>query len=499
MDSLADLSETPLVLETLRRHPCYNEEAHRYFARIHLPVAPACNIQCHYCNRKFDCVNESRPGVVSELLTPEQAASKTYGVAAQLMQLSVVGIAGPGDPLANAEATFDTFRRVRETVKDVIFCLSTNGLTLIRHVDRIVELGISHVTITINAVDPVVGSRIYGWVYDEGKRYAGEEAARLLIDRQLAGLKMLASRGVLCKVNSVLIPEVNDAHLPEVARVVKEHGAVLHNIMPLIIAPGSRYEQEGMRAPRPRLVRQLQEQCAEAGAVIMRHCRQCRADAIGLLGEDRNQDFTWENIAAAPPMDEEARAQFQKELDEKVRVRMERKEGQSHHKQSSTGAGCSCPLSGDKPEASFTSKPVLIAVASRGGGKVNQHFGRAKEFMIYESDGTIVNFIGIRKVQSYCHGKADCNGDKVETMKEILSMVHDCALLLSSGIGEAPKEVLQETGVLPIVCGGDIEESILEYVKFLRYMYPVQSNKGSKRNKGVKGNHSDLPIKHFGG
>uniref|UniRef100_A0AAE9TIN8 Nitrogenase cofactor biosynthesis protein NifB n=1 Tax=Paenibacillus polymyxa TaxID=1406 RepID=A0AAE9TIN8_PAEPO len=251
MDSLADLSETPLALETLRRHPCYNEEAHRYFARIHLPVAPACNIQCHYCNRKFDCVNESRPGVVSELLTPEQAASKTYGVAAQLMQLSVVGIAGPGDPLANAEATFDTFRRVRETVKDVIFCLSTNGLTLIRHIDRIVELGISHVTITINAVDPVVGSRIYGWVYDEGKRYAGEEAARLLIDRQLAGLKMLASRGVLCKVNSVLIPEVNDAHLPEVARVVKEHGAVLHNIMPLIIAPGSRYEQEGMRAPVP--------------------------------------------------------------------------------------------------------------------------------------------------------------------------------------------------------------------------------------------------------
>jgi nitrogen fixation protein NifB len=198
-------------------------------------------------------------------------------------------------------------------------------------------------------------------------------------------------------------------------------------------------------------------------------------------------------------MDEGARAQFQKELDEKVRVRMERKEGQSHHKQPSTGAGCSCPLSGDKPEASFTSKPVLIAVASRGGGKVNQHFGRAKEFMIYESDGTIVNFIGIRKVQSYCHGKADCNGDKVETMKEILSMVHDCALLLSSGIGEAPKEALQEAGVLPIVCGEDIEESVLEYVKFLRYMYPVQSNKGSKRNKGVKGNHSDLPIKHFGG
>ena len=49
-------------------HPCYSEDAHHYFARMHVAVAPACNIQCNYCNRKFDCANESRPGVVSELL-----------------------------------------------------------------------------------------------------------------------------------------------------------------------------------------------------------------------------------------------------------------------------------------------------------------------------------------------------------------------------------------------------------------------------------------------
>jgi ferredoxin len=39
-------------------------------------IAPACNIQCHYCNHKYDCVNEPRPGVVSELLTPDQAVKK---------------------------------------------------------------------------------------------------------------------------------------------------------------------------------------------------------------------------------------------------------------------------------------------------------------------------------------------------------------------------------------------------------------------------------------
>src|SRR6516165_8281110 len=67
----------PDVAALVRDHPCYSEEAHHHFARMHVAVAPACNIQCHYCHRKYDCANESRPGVVSEVLTPDQAVKKT--------------------------------------------------------------------------------------------------------------------------------------------------------------------------------------------------------------------------------------------------------------------------------------------------------------------------------------------------------------------------------------------------------------------------------------
>ena len=79
-------------------------EAHHYFARTHAAVAPACNIQCNYCNRKYDCANESRPGVVSETLTPEEAFRKVIAVANEVPQLSVLGIAGPGDPPATIGA-----------------------------------------------------------------------------------------------------------------------------------------------------------------------------------------------------------------------------------------------------------------------------------------------------------------------------------------------------------------------------------------------------------
>ncbi|MEF2965429.1 nitrogenase cofactor biosynthesis protein NifB [Paenibacillus sp. M1] len=450
-------------LEEISRHPCYNEEAHRYFARMHLPVAPACNIQCRYCNRKFDCVNESRPGVVSEVLTPEQAAQKAVGVAAQLMQLSVVGIAGPGDPLANADRTFETFRKVRSRVPDVSLCLSTNGLTLMEHLDDIEELGIRHVTITINAIDPDIGSDIYSWVYDSGIRYEGREAAELLISRQLAGLKALCERGVLCKVNSVLIPGVNDTHLPAVSRTVKSLGAAIHNVTPLIVAPGSPYEQEGRRAPRPKELHALQEICGGEGMKIMRHCRQCRADAIGLLGQDRSADFTWEKIEQAPPLNPEAREQLQASLEEKVRQRMNRRRDRESRPSDDTQA---------------SRVMTTVAVASRGAGKVNLHFGHAQEFMIYESDGEVLKFIGIRKVQSYCHGRADCNGDKEETLREICSILKDCQVLLCSGIGDHPRKTLQCCGITPLVRKGDAEALILESAKYSNYFQNTPISKG---------------------
>ncbi|HMY96882.1 MAG TPA: radical SAM protein, partial [Pseudomonadales bacterium] len=122
-DGPADMA--PEVWEKVKNHPCYSEEAHHHYARMHVAVAPACNIQCNYCNRKYDCANESRPGVVSEKLTPEQAAKKVLAVASTIPQMTVLGIAGPGDPLANPDKTFKTFELISKTAPDIKLCLST--------------------------------------------------------------------------------------------------------------------------------------------------------------------------------------------------------------------------------------------------------------------------------------------------------------------------------------------------------------------------------------
>ena len=176
-------------------HPCYSEEAHHHFARMHVAVAPACNVQCNYCNRKYDCANESRPGVVSERLRPEDAVRKVLAVAAEIPELSVVGIAGPGDALANPDATFATIEGVRRAAPDLRLCLSTNGLALPEHVERLARAGVRHVTVTVNMIDPAVGERIYPWVLRGGRKLRGAEGARVLSAQQLDGIARLARAG----------------------------------------------------------------------------------------------------------------------------------------------------------------------------------------------------------------------------------------------------------------------------------------------------------------
>jgi nitrogen fixation protein NifB len=294
-------SSKPLP-EAVRRqiedHPCFSEQAHHYFARMHLAVAPACNIQCNYCNRKYDCANESRPGVVSEVLTPEQAVKKVVAVVAKIPQLSVIGIAGPGDPLANPERTFATFRALAEKMPDLKLCVSTNGLMLPRHADELLKHNIGHVTITINCLDPDIGARIYPWIFWNHRRVRGRKAAEILIEQQQKGLDMLIRGGALVKINSVMIPGVNDEHLKEVSRVVRAKGAFMHNIIPLIADKqyGSYYSLTEQRAPGIQELQALRNACGGGAMRMMSHCQQCRSDAVGLLGQDRHAEFSMAHI-----------------------------------------------------------------------------------------------------------------------------------------------------------------------------------------------------------
>ncbi len=424
----------PEIWDKIKNHPCYSEEAHHHYARMHVAVAPACNIQCNYCNRKYDCSNESRPGVVSQKLTPEQAVKKVLAVASEIPQMTVLGIAGPGDALANPKKTFDTFRMLAEQAPDIKLCLSTNGLALPEMVDEICKYNIDHVTITINMVDPAVGEKIYPWIFWNHKRVTGFEAARILHEQQMKGLEMLTARGVLTKINSVLIPGINDEHLLEVNREVKKRGAFLHNIMPLISEPehGTWFGLNGQRGPSAQELKAVQDACM-GGANLMRHCRQCRADAVGLLGEDRSDEFTLDKIEQMEIVyDLDKRRAYQQSVEAERQAQHEAKE-----------AALAASAQDDGVDADMQ---VLIAVATEGHGKVNQHFGHATEFQIYEVSRAQATFVGHRRVDLYCQG----GFGEDEQLSSIVSAINDCHAVLVSKIGACPRDELTAAGIEPV-------------------------------------------------
>lgn len=267
------------TIEKNETHPCFNANAHD-FARMHLPVAPKCNIQCNYCYRKYDCSNESRPGVTSEVLKPKAALKKYKEAKKQFPNLTVVGIAGPGDALADWKNTKETLRYIRAYDKDVTFCLSTNGLKLTKYADELIELGVTHITVTINTVYESVAAKIYRYVRFEGEKMFGIEGAKLLLRKQWEGVKYLKDKDVLTKINIVYLKGVNDDHIHKIVEKAEVLGASVTNIMahiPVENTPFLTLEQATTKEINE--VRRANKELLPQ----MMHCNQCRADAVGTL------------------------------------------------------------------------------------------------------------------------------------------------------------------------------------------------------------------------
>jgi nitrogen fixation protein NifB len=399
------------------KHPCFSAHAQHQYARMHLPVAPRCNISCNYCSRKFDCANESRPGVTSEVLSPAEALLKFERVKAQLPNLSVVGIAGPGDALANWEDTRETIELIKQADADALICLSTNGLLLPEYAPELVKLGIRHVTVTVNCTDPAVGAQIYGSINYQGKRYTGAEGSEILLNNQQEGLMYLSGHGVKIKVNIVMIKMVNDWHVPDVVKRVKQLGAAMTNIMPFIPAPGSVFS--GLPQTNMRDVTAVRTACA-SDLKQMSHCRQCRADAIGLLGEDRSPEFR-------------SCAQQVEPVEHKPVPFV------AHHK---------------------------VAVTSKYGKLVDLHFGQAEEFLIYQVNGTRYELLESRRLEKYCAGNAECDTED-KRREAILAALADCDAVLTMRIGYQAQKRLLKRGIMSVEYCYTVDSGLLYTMKQL--------------------------------
>jgi nitrogen fixation protein NifB len=419
------METTPITREKV--HPCFDKEAKLKYARVHLPVAPGCNVQCNYCNRKYDCINESRPGITSSVLSPVQALHYLKAISAKIKNISTIGIAGPGDAFAAPEKTLETIRLIKEQFPDKIFCLSSNGLNVEPYADQLPGMGVSHVTLTINSFRLVTLMQIYKWVRFRKKVYRGEMAAKIVLEQQEKALKALVKNGVTVKVNAIIIPGVNDNEMEEVAKKVADMGASTMNCMPLIPAEGSNMEHfpKPTRETVNRVVGQISTHIQP-----MTHCARCRADAAGIIGQDNQEAYKLIQQCTAFPV----------------------------------------PAKEKKP---------YVAVASHEGLMINQHLGEAKELLIYQE--TAAGYDLVEKRSTPMKGKGDLRW--VELAKTLM----DCSYVLVNGVGARPVEVLQSVGIAVVEMAGLIDDG-LDAVCKGKKLKSVLKTKLSKCGDSCSGN-----------
>jgi len=383
----------------LTLHPCFNSETRRRTARIHLPVAPQCNIQCNYCNRKFDCLNETRPGVTSAVLSPKQALQYLAKAMEKMPNLAVAGIAGPGDPFASPNETLETMRLVRQHYPEMLLCVATNGLSIHPYVDQLAQLQVSHVTLTVNAVDPAIGTNIYAWVRDGQKIYRGDSAACVLLQRQLRAVAALKERGITVKVNTIVVSGVNDHHIEEIAQEMSRLEVDVMNCVPLYPVADTPFAK--LEQLEPAAIARLRKTIGEY-LPQMSHCTRCRADAAGMLGEAPSAELI--------------------------------------------GILRACASGALEPEKG---RPY-VAVASMEGVLVNQHLGEASRLWIFEQSAEGLRLIATRETP-------EPGGGDLRWL-EMAESLHDCRALLVSGVGRNPRRILEREGVRIFEMAGLISE-----------------------------------------
>jgi nitrogen fixation protein NifB len=140
----------------------------------------------------------------------------------------------------------------------------------------------------------------------------------------------------------------------------------------------------------------------------MHHCTRCRADAVGLLGEDM------------PP-----------ELLASLKT---------------------CESMPESQTLKINASRSFVAVASREGVLVNQHLGEAQQLLIYGKENGAVSLIASRRTPD--------SGGGLHRWEELADSISDCSLLLVSGVGANPRQVLTRKGVEVVEIEGLIHEAV---------------------------------------
>jgi nitrogen fixation protein NifB len=333
-------------------------------------------------------------------MTPEEGLALLDRTLARGVAVDMVGITGPGDPLATHETTLRTLRLVRDKYPDMGLCLTTVGMGGASVAGELAALGLSHVTVLADAVSAGVAEDLYAWIRPSTRTVPLPQAAQALMDEQRQAVTAFVQAGLTVKVNTTVYPGHNADHVETIAETMAGLGAALMAVVPFWPVREGGGEGGGeaggnLPAPDMDLLDSVRERVARHIS-LMPSWGECGRDLVGLEKGEAVKALTLPRPVAGRPN---------------------------------------------------------VAVASVSGMDVDLHLGHAVKLLIYgpREDG-LACLLDTRNAPEPGGGTS-----RWETLADTLG---DCFALLAASAGESPREILSRRGVAVLITEGEIEGTV---------------------------------------
>jgi len=103
---------------------------------------------------------------------------------------------------------------------------------------------------------------------------------------------------------------------------------------------------------------------------------------------------------------------------------------------------------------------MLIAVASKSGTEVDQHFGHAERFLVYDCAAGKLQLVKEVAVEKYCSYDPN-HAFRKPQFQAIVEALAGCKAVVTAMIGDYPRLELEKAGMVHVNAVGAIEPALL--------------------------------------
>ena len=144
---------------------------------------------------------------------------------------------GPGDPLASPGHVLRALSLLREHDPDVMPGLVIDGPLLAEYLDELLDLGVHHVVLRMDALTVKTAWRVYGRIQYRGELIVGPDAGRLVLEESRRAVRLLVANHIPTAIRFTAIPTVNLRDLPAIAEFAAREGVERVDIVPHVPIP----------------------------------------------------------------------------------------------------------------------------------------------------------------------------------------------------------------------------------------------------------------------